>query len=210
MRLNSLAKGRNNVHIHAFDITDRDQWLAVTKNIFTEFKFIDTVILNAGTCEYVDLPDFDVDLFRRVFDCNVMGCVYGIEASLPFLRQSNDPHLVIMGSSIADLALARAEAYGSSKAAIKYLIESLRLSLIPENIPVSGIYPGFIKSELTDKNDFPMPLLMSADQAAEKIFLGLVNKKDEIYFPQMFTYLLKIIGCLPLPIRKYISRRFTT
>ena len=102
-----------------------------------------------------------------------MGLVYGIEATLPLLRKSDTPHISAVTSSVAPLPLPRAEAYGASKAAASYLMNSLRLGLKKEKMNVSVILPGFVSTPLTDKNDFPMPFKITSEVAAQKIIKGL-------------------------------------
>lgn len=174
------------------DLTDRTGALAW----FRDLQSIDIAILNAGTCEYIDLPEFDSALVQRVMRANVESAAICIEGVLPLLQKSEHPQLVLMGSSAAYLPLPRSEAYGASKAAIAYMAESLRVDLYKE-IAVSLVCPGFIKTPLTDKNDFPMPFLTDVKQASKCIRNGIKKQKAEIHFPKRFTLLLKIFRVLP-------------
>jgi short-subunit dehydrogenase len=164
---------------------------------FRTLDSIDLAILNAGTCEYIDMPGFDSDLVRRVMRANVESMAISIEGVLPLLRKGNRPHLVGVGSSAAYVALPRAEAYGASKAAVAYLLDTLRLTLFKENIAVSLVCPGFVKTALTDCNDFPMPFRVSTEQASAYIRKGIARRKAEIDFPKRFTFMLKFLACLP-------------
>jgi short-subunit dehydrogenase len=128
---------------------------------------------------------------------NVETMAHSIEAVLPALRRSNSPHLVGIGSSAAYVPLPRAEAYGTSKAAIAYLIDTLRITLRPFGIDVSLVCPGFVKTPLTDLNDFPMPFLITTEQASESIRKGIAKKQAEIHFPKKFTFILKAASLLP-------------
>ena len=140
-------------------------------------------------------------MIKRVNDINYMGFVYGIEAALPLLRESKDPYLVGMSSTVAWTGLPRAEAYGTSKAAIRHFLESLRVDLDPEGIDVSIICPGFVKTPLTDKNDFAMPMRITSEKAAEYIIRGMSSRKHEISFPPLFAFILKRIAGLPSKLR---------
>ena len=93
------------------------------------------------------------------------------------------PHLVGVASSVTYLPLPRAEAYGASKAGLRYLFESLRIDLAPEGIEVTVVSPGFVDTPLTAKNDFPMPLSWPVDKAARHIFAKLKNRPLEIALP---------------------------
>lgn len=181
------------INIGKVDLTDRESTLAW----FSGLEAIDLAILNAGTCEYVDLPGFDSALVQRVMRANIESVAICLEAVLPLLRKSSQAHLAVVGSSAAYVPLPRAEAYGASKAAIAYMVESLRLDLYREQIAVSLICPGFVKTPLTDLNDFPMPFRVSVQQASDSIRKGLLKKKAEIHFPQRFTFVLKLLSLLP-------------
>ncbi|MET1254858.1 SDR family NAD(P)-dependent oxidoreductase [Aliikangiella maris] len=158
---------------------------------------LDCAILNAGNAEYVDIQNFDSVIFERMMTTNYLSVVKGIEACLPILRQSPDPYLVGMSSSVAWQGLPKGQAYSASKAAIRNLFQGLYIELAAQNIAVSWICPGFVKTPLTDKNDFPMPARISAEQSAKIIFQQLCRKKVEIHFPKRFTLLLKLISMLP-------------
>ena len=189
--------------IGQLDLTDRDAALAW----FSGLESVDLAILNAGTCEYIDLPDFDSALVQRVMRANVESTAISIEAVLPLLRKSEHAHLAVVGSSAAYLPLPRAEAYGASKAAIAYMVETLRIDLHPEKIAVSLVCPGFVKTPLTDLNDFPMPFRVSVQQASDHIRKGLMKKKAEIHFPKRFTSILKLLSLLPGPLWTIIGRQ---
>jgi NAD(P)-dependent dehydrogenase (short-subunit alcohol dehydrogenase family) len=197
--LEQLAKdsGTGRVHPLPLDVTDRKATLAAAQTIRGQFNGLDIAFFNAGTCEYVDVGRFDSAMFERVMQTNFLSMVYGIEAALPLLRQSEHPHLVGMSSTVAYGGLPRAEAYGASKAAIKHMLESLRLDLAPERIPVSVVCPGFVKTPLTEKNDFPMPFAISSERAARYIADGIVAQQHEIHFPKRFSLPFKLLTLLP-------------
>ncbi|SHO43684.1 SDR family NAD(P)-dependent oxidoreductase [Desulfopila aestuarii] len=192
---------------HQIDLTDRAQAL----DFFATLTVVDLAILNAGTCEYVDLPEFDSAMVARVMRANVESMAISIEGVLPLLRQSSAPHLVGVGSSAAYLPLPRAEAYGASKAAVAYLIDTLRVDLARENIAVSLVSPGFVRTPLTDRNDFPMPMRIEVEEASRRIRKGIAERKKEIHFPKRFTLVMKLFGLLPrglwLPIAKRMVKK---
>lgn len=175
------------------DLCERDQALAW----FATLERVDLAILAAGTCEYIDLPTFDSALLSRVMRANVETMGVAIEGLLPALRRSSSPKLVGVGSSAAYLPMPRAEAYGASKAAVAYLLDTLRISLKQEGIFVSHVCPGFVKTPLTDRNDFPMPFLIESKEASRVIRDGIANNRYEIHFPKRFTLLLKALAWLP-------------
>lgn len=185
------------------DLTDRE----ATRAWFATLDFVDLAILNAGTCEYIDLPSFDSALVQRVMRANVESVAISVEAVLPLLRRSSQAHLAVVGSSAAYLPLPRAEAYGAAKAAVAYMIKTLRIDLCRENIDVSLICPGFVKTPLTDRNDFPMPMRIGVDEASRAIRKGLEKKCAEIHFPKRFTIILKTLSLLPGSLWDLLARQ---
>jgi len=113
---------------------------------------------------------------------------------------------VVMGSSVSWLALPRAGAYGASKAALRYLVESLRIDLAGEGIDVTLVSPGFVDTPLTRRNDFPMPQLWSAERAATHIIARLPRRPLEIAFPATFILVLRLLGALPARWRLKLGR----
>ncbi len=166
---------------------------------------IDQVIINAGTCEYIDSYDVDIDTVRKVMETNFFGALNVVNQSLPFLRQSraqdNSPQLVFVSSSVTFQALPRAGAYGSSKAALRYFAECLRIDLQHEGIDVRVVSPGFVDTPLTAKNDFSMPFKLSASDAADRILAGLSGNRFDVHFPKRFTFSLKLLSWLPASLR---------
>lgn len=204
-KLKPLEEAFINVTAIAADITDEETLAAAVAQIQQESGRLDTIIANAGTCEYVDVNNFDTALFRRVLETNVLGLVNTVGAALPLLKESKRGYIVGVSSSVSMLAMPRAQAYGSSKAAVTHFLESMKADLTPLGIDVSVVSPGFVKTPLTDVNDFPMPMRISADQAAEEIIKGLQKRQWHIHFPKRFTYLLWIIGHLPAFLRHKIT-----
>ncbi len=194
------AEGLQAVRI---DLEDRD----MARDWFTAMTPIDLAILNAGSCEYVDLPQFDSELVSRVMRTNVESMAVSIEGVLPLLRQGERPHLVAVGSSAAYLPLSRAEAYGASKAAIEYMIRTLRIDLYREKIDVSLVCPGFVKTPLTDRNEFSMPFRLSVEEASDRIRRGIEKRRLEIHFPKRFTFILKALSLIPEALWIRISQR---
>jgi NAD(P)-dependent dehydrogenase (short-subunit alcohol dehydrogenase family) len=193
----------------ALDVTDRDANLNAAAQALGRFGGLDIAVLNAGTCEYVDVHNFDGRVFDRVMRTNVVAMAYGVEAVLPLLRKSPHPQLVGMSSTVAYGALPRAEAYGASKAAVRHMFECLRIDLAQEKIAVSVICPGFVDTPLTRRNEFSMPFLINADRAATRIVDGITARRREIHFPWRFSLPFKLVAMLPGPLYTALIARFT-
>ncbi|MCA4962830.1 SDR family NAD(P)-dependent oxidoreductase [Pseudomonas sp. Y24-6] len=198
------------VLIVAGDLTNSQTVREIGEQITEQWGSLDTVILNAGTCEYIDAQQFDASIIEYVVRTNLLASAYCVEAALPLLRAGTAPHLVGVASSVTYLPLPRAEAYGASKAGLRYMFESLRIDLAREGIEVTVVSPGFVDTPLTAKNDFPMPLSWPVDKAARHIFAKLNNRPLEIAFPALFMAALwplsKMPNCVKLAIGKRMVR----
>lgn len=195
-----VALAPERVTAAAADTTNTEQ-LREAAAVLDSVEPLDMAILNAGTCEYLDVRQFDSELIGRNIDTNVMGTVRCIEQALPRLRRTRQlgkpAALVIVGSSAWWFPFTRAEGYGASKAALAYLAQSLRADLAREGIEVFLVSPGFVKTPLTDRNDFPMPFLIQPDDAASRIINGLSKGRHNIEFPKRFTWTIRLFGNLP-------------
>lgn len=190
------------------DANSQEDWQQCADQISQEYGQLDIFIYNAGDCIYVNDVDIKPGDFKTMMNINFHGMIKAAQVTLPLLKKTDNSQFVGMASSVAWLALPRAEAYGSSKAAAYYFLKSLRLDLSHYGIDVSIICPGFVKTPMTDKNDFPMPFLVSAERAGREICQGILKHKPVIHFPKRFTYLLKFIACLPHFLQFRICRSF--
>lgn len=191
-RLRELAISHSNITTLSFDITDEHDVL----NTLNEIKSVDVAILNAGDCEYIDdVTHFDAELFKRVITTNLIATGYLLEALVKKVKSGG--RIAFVGSSVTYLPFPRAQAYGASKAGLDYLAKTMSLDLKNHDIEVSIIKPGFIKTPLTDKNDFEMPFLISSEKAAEYTYQGLEKGKSKIEFPGRFIFILKLFNKLP-------------
>ncbi|MBV4477237.1 SDR family NAD(P)-dependent oxidoreductase [Pseudomonas botevensis] len=189
------------------DLTNSQTVREIGEQIAADWGTLDSVILNAGTCEYVDARQFDASIVEHVVRTNLLASSYCIEAALPLLRKGIAPHLVGMASSVTYVPLPRAEAYGASKAGLRYLFESLRIDLADEGIEVTVISPGFVDTPLTAKNDFAMPLSWPVEKAARHIFTELKSRPLEIAFPALFMAMLWPLSKMPARVQLAIGKR---
>ncbi|RXJ74594.1 short-chain dehydrogenase [Veronia nyctiphanis] len=200
--LDALAERFENLSTLQFDTSDKK---ACEEALVSIDSNLDLIILNAGTCEYIEGGLVDADLFQRVFTTNVFGVVNCLEVLQK--TYTNGTHIALMGSTASYLGLPRAEAYGASKAAISYLARSLSVDLSHLGVTVSLISPGFVRTPLTDKNDFPMPMMVTPEEASDTIRKGLEKQKEEIHFPRRFSFILKFIAALPVWLQLVLVKR---
>ena len=184
------------------DLMDREKVIEA----FEKIAEVDLAICGAGMCEYLDMPDFDSSVFMKVMSVNMGTLSHAIEGVLPKLIASKG-RLVGIGSASAYVPFARAEAYGSSKAAIHYLMKTLQISLAPHDVSVSLVVPGFVETPMTKQNDFPMPFIQTTAQASQAIRDGIESGHDVIEFPKKLTLPLKALGTLPDLVWQLVSEK---
>jgi len=184
----------------AADTTSKDE-LAGIADTLNHYGDLDMAILNAGTCEYLEVAEYDSDVIEANLTTNMLGTARCLDIALPALRatraKGKPATLVIVGSSAWWFPFGRAEGYGASKAALSYFAHALRADLAAEGIEVVLVSPGFVKTPLTDRNDFAMPFIVEAKDAAQQIRAGLEQGKTEIAFPWQFIWMLKLFSALP-------------
>ncbi|WP_338518122.1 SDR family NAD(P)-dependent oxidoreductase [Alteromonas gracilis] len=195
--LSSLAE-HPNIEACQFDVTELEE----TRQALRSLEF-DIAVLNAGTCEYVDVDDFEPEMFRRVFEPNFFGVVNCVDALIPKLKRGDK--LVIVDSMARLLPFTRSQAYGASKAALHYFTKSLEVDLHDKGIHVQAVSPGFVETPLTDKNDFEMPMKITSSEAAESMLKGIESNKQTVFFPRVFGLILRFMNILPTPIKKRLS-----
>jgi short-subunit dehydrogenase len=180
------------VLVVAGDLTNGQRVREIGEQIAKEWGSLDTMILNAGTCEYVDANQFDASIIEHIVRTNLLASSYCIEAARPLLRAGTAPHLVGMASSVTWLPLPQAEAYGDSKPGLRHLFESLRIHVTPENIEMTIVSPELIDTPLS--NDVPEHLDWSADNAARYLFDMLKHRPLELPLPEL---LMPVLWPLP-------------
>lgn len=197
------------VLVVAGDLTNSQTVREIGEQIAEQWGSLDTVILNADTCEYVDAKQFDASIVEHVVRTNLLASSFCIEAAVPLLRAGIAPHLIGVASSVTYLPLPRAESYGASKAGMRTLFESQRITLAPEGIEVTLVGPGFAETPLNVKNDLPMSLNWPADKAARHIFAELRERPLEIAFPGLFMAMAALwpLSQMPNQVKLAIGKR---
>jgi len=197
------------VHGFPLDVTDIAGTAAVVTEIETRLGKIDLVILNAGTHQEVSASNFSREPFQKLIDINLMGTVNGLSEIIPLFMERGRGHIAVVASVAGYRGLPSSAAYGATKAALINMCEALKPELDVRNIKLQLINPGFVKTPLTDKNEFPMPFLMSVDDAVERIVSGLESNAFEIRFPRRLAWILTAFKFIPDALYFAITRRMT-
>ena len=195
--LQDMAKDQN-ISSFPLDVTDRSQINSVFQNILKEFGNIDVCLFSSGTYEPKDEQNIDPDKIKNVINVNFLGVIDCVKAVEEYFKNKKTGHISIVSSIAGYRGLPNSSGYGPSKAALTNFCESIYFDFKKFGVRVSVISPGFIKTPLTDKNEFPMPFLKTPEYAAEKIFDGLIKSSSfEIHFPKGLTLTLKFLRILP-------------
>ena len=180
------------------DVTDKDSLLAAAARVRDDLGPIDLAILSAGTWKQMDALNWDPDAFATMVGVNVLGMSNAISAVLPDMLTRGSGVIAGIASVAGFRGLPGAEGYGATKAAQINLLESLRISVAPRGVRVTTICPGFVRTELTATNKFPMPFIIEADAAAKAICDGLARDRTEIVFPAPMAVLAKAARLVPV------------
>ena len=187
------------------DVSKKKEVAAAYEQIKQKFGGVDIAILNSGIGRNVTVETYNSKDAEDTFGANVFGIIYWVEQLLPdFLKKKNG--VIAAVSSLADnRGFSGSGFYCSSKAAATTYLEGLRVELKPHNIKVITIRPGFVRTPMTDQNNFRMPLLMEPEKAAEIILRGIEKEKRVIQFPWQIYLATRLIGALPDRVYEWLA-----
>ena len=199
--LRESAAQHSSIIPYVVDVTDPVAIQRTTRLIVTDHARIDLFIYGAAAWQPMRLGDYDASKFGTVIDTNLMGMVRMANPVIAEMERMGGGQFAVIASVAGYFGLPRAAAYNASKAALISLLQTMRTELKPRGIAVRMIAPGFFKSPLTEKNDFPMPFLMETDDAAKRAIDGLLDSdRFEIAFPRRLAWPMKLLRMLPYPV----------
>ena len=196
--LNELKEINENIYPFPLDVTDIDKCKLIATNIINQFRNIDICLFGTGMHDPKSEKKFNLEKVREIMEVNYFGTMNSINSIYDYFSEKKNGQISIISSVAGYRGLPAAGAYCASKAALTSFAESLNFDMQMKNVRVSLVSPGFIKTPMTDQNDFPMPMIKSPEFAANEIYKGLTVKRGfEIHFPKAFTYFLKFLQILP-------------
>ncbi len=208
--LNEIVSENKNIFAFPFDVTNKEKCNNTFKLIKNKFDNVDLCVFSTGTWDPKKEKEIDVEQIEHVMKINFFGTLNCIKSVEDYFKKRGQGQISIVSSIAGYRGLPNSTGYGPSKSALNNLAESLYFDFKRHGVRVSLISPGFIKTPMTDKNDFKMPFLKSPEFAAEKIYNGLVNSKSfEIDFPKQLTITLKLLKILPIKLYFKIVERMT-
>ncbi|GAA4367637.1 SDR family NAD(P)-dependent oxidoreductase [Nocardioides caricicola] len=184
----------DDMQVVPLDATDRDAVLAAAEQLGD----VDVVVWCAGYWQQFDAAEWDADVFERHIQVNLLGLNNVLAAVIPRFVGRRRGHIVGIASVAGYRGLPGAEAYGATKAAQINLLEGLRAALSKHGVRVTTVCPGFVRTPMTDTNEFPMPFIIEADEAARAIADGLEKHRTEIVFPLPMAVTMKLARLVPV------------
>ena len=199
-----------NIKSFPLDVNDKGKCFEIMKNIKEEFGDIDICFFSTGTWDPKKEREIDIEQIEKVFKVNFFGTLNCIKSVEDHFRNRKNGIITIVSSIAGYKGLPNSTGYGPSKAALNNLAESLYFDFGRYNVRVCLVSPGFIKTPMTDKNDFKMPFLKTPEYSADKIYNGLINgNKFEIHFPKSLTLILKFFKIIPDRLYFYLVKKMT-
>ena len=208
-KLRAVAAERANAVVEPLDFTRSADVTAAWDRIRSQWGGVDLVLVVAGTHKEMRAWELNEQDSRALLEVNLHAVLNTTAAVVPGLLAQGHGGIGIVASVAGYRGLPKALVYGASKAAVINFTETLYLDLHPRGLGVYLIMPGFVKTPLTDGNDFEMPYLISAEEAAQEIVVGMRAGKFEIHFPRAFTRQLKFLRLLPYRWYFHLVRKAT-
>ncbi len=198
-KLEALNKELGGTHfVCPVDISDPESVKGALACVQKGFHRIDSIINLAALYDPGRLDHLNLDATRKLIDVNLMGMFNLVYTALPVMKEQGHGQIALCGSVAGFKGLPHGQPYSATKAAVINLAESLKAE--NKALDIKVINPGFVRTPLTDKNDFDMPMMIEPEQAAKAIADGLLKKSFEIHFPKKFTFIMKALKFLPAPL----------
>ncbi len=180
------------------DVTDAAAVAGAAEAVRAGLGGLDVVVWSAGYWQRSDARAWDAAAFADHVEVNLLGLSAVLAGVLPDMVRAGSGHVVGIASVAGFRGLPGAEAYGATKAGQIALLESLRASLRRDGIRVTTVAPGFVRTEMTSVNTFPMPFIIDADEAARSIADGLERGRVEIVFPWRMALVMRAARLVPV------------
>lgn len=184
--------------VYPLDVRDSAALEAAAQDFITRFGAPDIVIANAGVSRgTLTEHKADTPAFQAIMDINVLGMVHTFQPFIAAMKQAGHGQLVGIASVAGIRGLPGAGAYSASKAAVISYLESLRVEMTRDNIAVTTIAPGYIRSPMTDINSYKMPFLMDVEVFAQKFAHAVESKRRFVVIPWQMGMLARFMRFIP-------------
>ncbi|MEX3007186.1 SDR family NAD(P)-dependent oxidoreductase [Hoeflea sp. TYP-13] len=208
-KLDAMQRDGDTLISFPLDVANESAVTATVRAIENRFGGVDLAVLGAGVWQPMPAAAMDLSQMRRAMDINYFGVVNAVNAVLPGMKARGGGHIVIVASVAGYRGLPTSAAYGPTKAALIHLAETLAIELSGCGIDVTLVNPGFVDTPMVKVNHYNMPGLMSTDDAAKKMLAGIMKRKEAVFFPLVFTSLIRLSNILPHRFYYWAVRRVT-
>ena len=195
--VNQIDNPKAEILILKNDVSDKASVAESYQKAIEKFERIDIAILNSGIGKSITPETFNSQAAEDIMNTNFLGVVYWIEQLLPNMIKRKSGIIAPVSSLADNRGYSGSGFYCASKSALSIFAEGLSIDLKKYGIKVLTIKPGFVKTPMTDQNNFKMPFMISAEKSAEYIISGITKEKAIIQFPFPTVLGAKIIGLLP-------------
>jgi short-subunit dehydrogenase len=189
------------------DVGDRSAVHRAVASTVEAFGPIELLVANAGVSELTPARGLDGGHVARLLSVNFLGAVYAVEETLPSMLDRGDGRLVAVGSVAGYGGIPRTAAYSASKGALHNFFESLRVDLRGTGVSVTVITPGYVKTELTEKNRHPMPFIMELDDALDLMVRAIDDRRRLLLFPRPLSTLVWLAQVFPPRLYDWVASK---
>ena len=196
--LKELNDEKPNIHPFPLDVTDHEKCITVFNEIVKKLNNIEICVFCTGIHDPKSEKSLNLEKIKKIMEVNYFGTINSINSVYNYFKEKKSGHISMVSSVAGYRGLPAGGAYCASKSALTTYAESLYFDMKRFNVRVSVVHPGFIKTPMTDQNDFPMPMIKTSEFAANEMFKGLTKSNSfEIHFPKSFTFVMKILKIMP-------------
>jgi short-subunit dehydrogenase len=196
--LKELNDEKPNIHPFPLDVTDHEKCITVFNEIIKKLNNVEICVFCTGIHDPKSEKSLNLEKIKKIMEVNYFGTINSINSVYNYFKEKKSGHISMVSSVAGYRGLPAGGAYCASKSALTTYAESLYFDMKRFNVRVSVVHPGFIKTPMTDQNDFPMPMIKTSEFAANEMFKGLTKSNSfEIHFPKSFTFIMKILKIMP-------------
>jgi short-subunit dehydrogenase len=192
----------------AADVSDRAEVVAAIHELASQLGPVDLLVANAGVGAPTLIEPLNTADIEAQIRVNTLGVVYGVEAVLPEMLRRGQGHIAAVSSLAAYVGLPGESGYCASKAAVNVFLDGLRIQLRDRGIAVTTICPGFVRTPMTAVNDFRMPFLLEADEAARRMVRALSRRRKVYNFPWQTAWMMKLTHFVPDWLMARVMRKY--
>ncbi len=196
--LKELNDEKPNIHPFPLDVTDHEKCITVFNEVIKKLNNIEICVFCTGIHDPKSEKSLNLEKIKKIMEVNYFGTINSINSVYNYFKEKKSGHISMVSSVAGYRGLPAGGAYCASKSALTTYAESLYFDMKRFNVRVSVVHPGFIKTPMTDQNDFPMPMIKTSEFAANEMFKGLTKSNSfEIHFPKSFTFIMKVLKIMP-------------